>query len=258
MLIALRLTDNKTVHASLASETDTSLVCPHCQKAVRLAFGSASTRHFIHTDSAPCVVDAGESEDHRRAKSEIYEALLHHPETTDVHLERAWPSVRSDIFVRVRGVPIAIEVQISTLSEESIAHRTAEYARLGISVLWLLLWTPELHTNAYSPRRFERWLHATYFGRVYYWRSGLNVIPYRFLDRIEEVPERRWRDERGRPQRSRGFSRISKRYKMPLCGRMLHIVHDFTRTTRSAWSSAHLTIPAANLYMDRSRNAFPE
>jgi len=35
------------------------------------------------------------------------------------------------------NVPIAIEVQISTLTMDQIVYRTKEYARKGIHLLWL-------------------------------------------------------------------------------------------------------------------------
>ena len=258
MLIALRASDKTAVPASSATAADTSLICPQCHKDVGLSYGSSSTRHFIHTASPPCSFDAGESETHRRAKSEIYEALRQHPEARTVRLELPLGTVRPDVFAHIRGVPVAIEMQISTLSPATITHRTEEYTRLGIYVLWLLEWTPELSTTSYSPRHFERWLHATYFGRVYFWKRGLNVLPYHFHEQHIEVKERRWRDEHGHRQVSRGFHRVSKRHKLPICGRMLHIVHDFRKTTRLPWQGGNLVVPKANLFMDAAKGFIPE
>jgi len=52
-------------------------------------------------------------------------------------------------------------------------ERTIQYAQKGIYVLWLLLWTPKLNAQRYSPKLWEKWIHAAYYGRVYYWIEGL-------------------------------------------------------------------------------------
>jgi len=52
----------------------------------------------------------------------------------------------------INGVPVAIEVQISSLSLETILQRTIAYARKGIYILWLLQWTPTLDSVRYVPR----------------------------------------------------------------------------------------------------------
>jgi competence protein CoiA len=57
-------------------------------------------------------------------------------------LERSFVWGRPDVFAEIKGVPVAIEVQISSLSVDTIMRRTIEYGRSGIYVLWLLLWTP--------------------------------------------------------------------------------------------------------------------
>jgi len=42
-----------------------------------------------------------------------------------------------------------------------------------------LQWTPEFDGKRYSPRLWEKWLHALYFGRVYYWMK-VSVVSYHF------------------------------------------------------------------------------
>ena len=86
---------------------------------------------------------------------EIYQALLRQPGVKDVALERPLTSVRPDVSATIHGVPVAIEVQISALSMDTIIHRTQEYARKGIYVLWLpngnLTWTA--HATALASGR---------------------------------------------------------------------------------------------------------
>jgi 8-oxo-dGTP pyrophosphatase MutT (NUDIX family) len=76
-------------------------------------------------------------------------------------------------------------------------RRTIEYAQNGMYVLWLLQWTPRLDAKRYTPRHWERWIHAAYFGRVYYWVEGLTVVSYHFDPHFRSVPKKSWYSEDG-------------------------------------------------------------
>jgi competence protein CoiA len=103
---------------------------------------------------------------------EIFQALKNDPRVRDVALERPLGTNRPDVSAHINGVPVAIEVQISSLSIETIMQRTIQYAQKGIYVLWLLQWTPKLDAKRYTPRLWEKWIHAAYFGRVYLGEHG--------------------------------------------------------------------------------------
>src|SRR5690606_11363932 len=142
------------------------------------------------------------------------------PNVKKAALERSLKTCRPDVSAYINGVPVAIEVQISTLTIEKIIQRTEEYARKGIYVLWLLQWTPYLDANRYSPRLWEKWIHATYFGRVYYWIEGLKVVSYRFDPFLKHVPESNWYEDRGEEMSAGGYRKKSKRYRSPVRGKM--------------------------------------
>jgi competence protein CoiA len=189
-----------------------------------------------------CEYGAGESEQHRHCKIAIYESLIAHPRVTKCEIERNLGSVRPDVSAYISGVPVAIEVQVSNLSLEKIIYRTTEYARKGIYVLWLPLYHRSLTQQLYNPRLWEWWLHAAYFGRVYYWLEGTNVLPIHFRDYYLNV--------RGR---TRDYQQLSRR-KVPIAGHSLSLVDHFKPVDREAWSSKQLIIPAAKLMSDlRSR-----
>jgi competence protein CoiA len=153
-------------------------------------------------------------------------------------MERNLGTVRPDVSAYIDGVPVAIEVQLSSLSLDKIRYRTAEYARKGIYVLWLPLYAPELNQELYRPRPWERWLHAAYFGRVYYWLEGLKVVPVHFRDYYTRV--------RGR---TRDYQKLSRR-KVPVDGAALSLTDDFRPAHREAWSGQYLSIPQSKLLMD--------
>ena len=60
---------------------------------------------------------------------EIFEALQRHPAVSNAALERPLGTNRPDVSAYINGVPVAIEVQISSLSLDTITCRTIEYAR---------------------------------------------------------------------------------------------------------------------------------
>jgi competence protein CoiA len=186
---------------------------------------------------------------------EIYEALLRQPGVAKVALERSLTSVRPDVSARINGIPVAIEVQISTLSHETIIHRTKEYERKGIYVLWLAQWTPYLDGERYSPRLWEKWVHAAYFGNVYYWVKGLEVVPYRFEPHYRRVLESSWYSEEGEEMNTGGYTRKSKRWRAPVRGETLNLATDFVPRQREWWKGGDLTIPFAKLYIGRHKNS---
>ena len=185
-----------------------------------------------------------------KRKAEIWLGLKKTGRATDVVLEHYLKAVRADVSAMINGVPVAIEVQISNLSMEEISRRTREYERQGIFVLWLAQWTPILDSGRYSPKPWERWLHAAYFGRVYYWLSGTTVVPYHFEPAHVHVESRTWEDKWGRKHSIRGHSRRSRRWRRPLRGPTLDIVNDFNGKSRLWWKGGYIEVPTAKLYCD--------
>jgi competence protein CoiA len=140
---------------------------------------------------------------------------------------------------------------LSTLSPDTLTRRTEEYTRLGIYVLWLLQWTPKLDAEFYSPRPFERWLHAAYFGRVYFWKEGLTVIPYRFTPHQIHVEKRIWYDTRGNRKTAGGYRRLSKRRVAAVREAALNITQDFEPTTRNPFNAMSVRVPRGNILVSR-------
>ena len=218
---------------------------------VILKAGANKVNHFAHDNPIACKFGTGESDGHRRCKMQIFEALCREPGVRDAALERPLKTVRPDVCATINGVPVAIEVQISALSLETICHRTVEYARQGIYVLWLLQWTPELDGGRYSPRPWEKWLHAAYFGRVYYWIEGLTVASYRFEPHLKHVPKTSWYSKTGKKMEGGGYTRRSTRYRAPVRTQTFNLARDFARKERQWWGGNGLTVPTAKLFMER-------
>ena len=251
MLSARRKSDGAIVTAYFESKTNGPFVCAQCKEEVALKAGRNRINHFAHVNPIACKFAEGEGETHRQCKMEIYEALQRTPGVSNVALELPFENCRPDVFAHINGIPVAIEVQISSLSLDTIRRRTIEYAQNGIYVLWLLQWTPALDAARYSPRLWEKWVHAAYFGRVYYWLQGLEVVSYHFDSNFKTVHQKVWYSERGQKMTAGGYSRRLKKYRTAVRGKTLNLVADFRRKERYLWEGNGLTIPDAKLFTCR-------
>ena len=248
MLSARRTSDGQTVAAYFETKANGPFACLECQEAVILKTGRNRVNHFAHVNPDACQYATGESDTHRLCKLDIYESFRWHPHVTDAALERPLGSVRPDVSAYIRGIPVAIEVQISALSIETIMRRTIEYHRKGIYVLWLLQWTPALDGDRYTPKLWEKWIHTAYFGNVFYWTGGLSVISYRFEPKLRSVPAASWYSSDGRKMTAGGYTRRLKRQRTAVRGEALHLVNDFGPRERFWWQGGGVTVPDAKLF----------
>jgi competence protein CoiA len=230
--------DGAKVHARLADRAAGPFTCFCCRSQVTLRRGEAKAAHFAHRPPVTCEYGRGESDEHRRAKEEIFAHLSRLPHVTKLELERDLREVRPDVSCYIGGVPVAVEVQASSLSVERIAGRTAEYARKGVYVLWLPLFTPKLLGELYDPRPWERWLHAAYFGRVYYWEGGLRVRPIHFRDYFTRVHGR-----------TKDYRKLA-RGVVPIEGNEVDLSRDFARCAARGLRGAGRGLLGMRLYID--------
>lgn len=235
MLSARRKSDGQTVTAYLESKTNGPFYCLECGDPVILKTGRNRINHFAHENPVARHYAESESDEHRRCKIEIYEALLKQAGVRSAALERPLGENRPDVSAYINGVPVAIEVQISSLSVETIMHRTIAYAQKGIYVLWLLQWTPDLDDDRYTPRQWENWIHACYFGRVYYWIEGLTVASYHFAPSYRSVPRKTWYSKSGKKMTGGGYSKKTKRHRTAVRGQTFNIATDFVPKQRYWW-----------------------
>lgn len=197
--------------------------------------------HFAHKPPITCEYGRGETEQHRECKLTIYEGLRRQQRFQDVEIERSMGTVRPDVSGLMDEVPFAIEVQISALTMEQIVNLTKEYAKKGVYVLWLALYEAALEENRYSPKMWEKWAHAAYFGRVYYWVQGLEAVPYHLGECIEFVEYI-------------GYRKLFKRFRVPQKGRTVSLADSFVPRHRAVeWRSRRFVIPESRLLIDTQR-----
>lgn len=250
MLTAIRALDSAKVIAAYTQRIDAPFQCPGCRREVTLRKGNIKTHHFAHKPPVTCARGQGESEQHLRAKLAIYEGLSREEHVTELEVEKDLGRSVADVYARIAGVPVAIEIQRSNLSVSDINTRTMNYYSKGIAVLWVALPTPELATDKYSPNAWEKWCHAAYRGRVYFWEQSQVLVPVHFDPYMIEVPYSFWH-ESGEARSAGGYDRYSKRWRTPRRGMPMLISHCFQLEHRRAFSRGTIDVPACRLYIDR-------
>src|SRR5713101_5175851 len=169
------------VMATQVSPEDGPFYCPACREQVILKQGRNVIAHFAHYPETACTYTGEwESDEHRLAKLEIYQALVQASGVTDVRLERYLQEVRPDVSFMLNGQLVAVEIQISLLSRDEIDWRTKAYACKDIAVLWTSPISGHVFEERYAPKNWERYLHSMYFGKVYYWMAHQELQPVKF------------------------------------------------------------------------------
>lgn len=251
MLTAERVSNMERVIGRDSAKNESPFQCPKCKREVVLRKGNRKIHHFAHKPPITCNWGAGETEAHRTTCLAIYDALRLAAGVEGVALEKDFGSCVADVFAVIRGERVAVEVQRSKISAHEIARRTVNYHALNIAVLWVLLPREELSTDKLSAKEFEKWCHAAWYGRAYYWIAGEVLQPVHFDEYLRWVEATSWYAD-GMEQSAGGYSLRSKRWVTPRPGTPVRISQDFERRCRrDAWTSKHMVIPACTLWMDR-------
>lgn len=199
MLCAIRQSDNKKVLARDESKSNKPFFCPICSDEAILKKGTVKVHHFAHKPPVTCEYGRGEAEEHRMCKMEIFEGLKEHRRFRDVELEKGMGTVRPDVSALMDDIPIAVEVQISTLTMDQIVYRTSEYARKGIYLLWLPIYSIYLETDRYSPKLGEMGSRRILRPHLLLDRRGSHIaLSLRRIDKLRRnsvLVQQRWRRE---------------------------------------------------------------
>jgi competence protein CoiA len=252
MLTAKRHSLEPPVLARDAHKDNAPFTCPSCGKEVVLHKGNIKIHHFQHKPPVICQRGEGESQIHLQIKLAIYDALRTEPNVTELEIEKDFGIATADVFARINGIPVAIEVQKSRLSVDVITQRTANYHKLNIAVLWIALPNPDLRTDKYSPSAWEKWVHAANYGRVYYWQSGQKLSAVHFGEHKLYVESTSWFESGGNQRSAGGYYKSSKRYRKPLHGQDVEISKAFAVSLRpTQYAQGTIIVPPCRLFLDR-------
>ena len=145
------------------SETDRgkAFLCPLCESRLGLVLPDPEIRieHFRHLDTSPCV---SETYQHLEMKYWVARVLA----AANRRVAQPETFVANRIADVTLGKDMAVECQVSSLSEAACARRTQDLNQAGYWVLWLVPLERYLEPIIRSTE-LERFLHRVYLGRIY-------------------------------------------------------------------------------------------
>jgi competence protein CoiA len=244
----------RQVIARDVTKAEGPFTCPDCQGEVILKKGVEKIHHFAHVPPFSCFHGVGESDEHRAAKQEVHDALLSVPQVDWLMIERVIKrplyKARLDVSCRVRNKHrLTIELQYSKKEPDELSRRTKLYTVSKIYVLWLLPYPENLtEGDVYVTKLIERYMHAMYYGTVYYWRGADLVLPVHFRTYSLGSVYRQWYDD-DKEQWNEGFiEQYPKNYSyIPEFHREVRIT-DLEPFKREAKIIGHFKLPAAWLW----------
>jgi len=259
MLVALN-EEKLRCFAWLTEKDDGPFVCPECLSEVIIKKGWVKEHHFAHIPPYTCQYGSGESQTHYKAKRELYNHLNNHPSCDKCEVERSLKGVRPDVSLYINKIPVAIEIQRSSIDIDQIIKKAKIYTNLGIYLIYLFPQKePKLTFHSGEkrwvcrPNQWEKFLHSLTFGRAYYWEGGLNISPVHFGEFHTWVEEKEWPDSYGDIQCGGGYWKPTKTMKIPMQfpHSPLNFVEDFKTTIRKPYSVENWDIPSCKLWLDK-------
>lgn len=233
--------------------------CPECNGEVILKKGIIREHHFAHRPPFTCQYGSGESQLHYQAKRELYLNFFRHDLCSEVQIERKFHGVRPDLFLLINKIPVAIEIQRSSIPIDEIFRKAEMYDWFGINLLYLFPnYRPDIKfhykENKYycRPNQWEQFIHSMYFGKVYYWQRGLNVSAYHFSEFQTYVEPTFWY-EHGEEQTGGDYYRTAKVMKTPNECPIgdLNLVNAFEAKKRMQKNLTKWVVPSCKIWIDK-------
>lgn len=248
-------------HADSAHKDSGPFYCPVCNADAVLKKCVEKVDHFAHKSRLSPVLGPKEMLLHDACTREICDALQsRHPDgkwavqrTIPESKSHRIPTLVPDISGRIEGTPVAIEVQASALTVPRIVQRTRDYARRGIALVWLVPLSEPLGSTPFRPRLYERYLHSIFYGRTYYWWTGmgLTVSPIHYGPATRMIEYREWH-ENGQLESSGGYEATYKTIKTPIYGETLDLSKNFLLDERAAFTpeNERKEVPPCRIWRD--------
>jgi competence protein CoiA len=253
MLTALsRINPAQKVYANNSTKFDGPFICPLCKEEVIIHKGMVKVHHFKHKNSSNCNFGAGETEMHRLIKTSIAKDISDLLKFDLVDLEHDLGYAIPDVYISFHNTKIAIEIQKSNVTPGEVLQRTKRYYANKTAVLWICTPFDISKSDKYAPKAWEKWCHATYFGRCYYWLEGQILQPVHFDKYMLYREESSWFED-GSEQYGGGYEYHSKRFKTAILGPEVAIAKDFVVKKRDQKMLGSLIVPECLLFLDNNR-----
>lgn len=259
--MARNLYTRESFYASQCTSSDGPFYCPDCFSDAVVRKCTEKRDHFAHKARLSPVIGPEESELHRQCKNEFVGLLNERfpdgkwaaERTIPENKDKKLPELRPDASGRINGIPVAIEVQASTLTVTKIVKRAQDYTKWGIALLWVVPLTESLGDVPFRPRLYERYLHSIYYGRTYYWWPGQGLIlkPVHYGPAIRSIEGRVWYED-GEEMSIAGYETTYRIIKNPMYGRDVNIAEDFILHDRQEFTpdNERKAVPPCKIWRD--------
>ena len=180
------------IEGMVANNADGPFYCPKCKEEVHLKQGIVRIPHFAHFPESTCTYAGGESEAHLNCKWNIYTALKRNPACQTVQLEAPVGTRIADVLATIHGTSVAVEVQRSDETIDGVAAKLRDYHNSGVTCIYIS--PASAPTVQVSLRAWQRYLHAMWYGELYYWADNdtVNIV---HLGRYTYLPQASWTEE---------------------------------------------------------------
>lgn len=263
--IAFQVKTNRPILAEDARKSDGPFYCRECLSDAIVRKCTEKDDHFAHKGRLSELFKSSESQLHLDCKEEILKGLKEtfphgkweKERPINADKEKGFAALVPDLSGRIGDLPIAIEIQRSFLNVKKIQHRTKEYTKRGVAILWLVPVKMELGIEVFRPRLFEKYLHSMFYGRVYYWMPGYgtHVKPTHFGTSKRWIEETTWFDKDAMEERTEGgYWKNFKTIKKPTpCHKLLDLTKDFKFEQAEEWQpeNEEMKIPQRLIYKDK-------
>jgi competence protein CoiA len=252
----------KTVSCYRVTKKDGPFYCPQCYSTAIIRKCSEKEDHFAHKPKLSPVLTVKDQSLHTECKNSICKYLSEQYPDGKWEVERpiygnpekGTKTIIPDISGRIEKIPVAIEVQKSTYTIDKIKDKTEQYYKRGVYVLWIIPLREDLGNDDFRPRLFEKYLHAMYYGRAYYWipKKPNKILPVHFSFSCRYIEETSFYDENGEEQVFGGYSLPYKTIKKPNSAGFIDIATDFKKAERLRFKNKKWEeeVPACKIMMD--------
>lgn len=252
----------KKVFCAYVTKKDGPFYCPKCNSTAIVRKCSEKEDHFAHKPRLSPILTVKDQSLHTECKNSICNYLSKQFPEGNWAVERSIPAserletkmIIPDISGRINNIPVAIEVQKTAYTLNKIREKTEIYNKWGVCVLWIIPLREELGDDDFRPRLFEKYLHAMYFGRAYYWiptkPNWLLPVHYSFSCRYIEPTS--FFDEDGEEKSFGGYYLAYKTIKKPNSNGYIDIATELKKVERPLFINKKWNeeIPACKIMMD--------
>lgn len=261
---ARNLSTGELFSAAHATKHDGPFYCPTCYSDAVVRKCSEKIDHFAHSARLSPVLGVKEMLLHNACTREICDALSEKMPDGKWQVERPIPKSKNgeipqlvpDISGRMRnGQRVAIEVQVSAMTLPKIIKRTLAYTQREIHLVWVVPLYKPLGNEPFRPRLYERYFHAMYWGRTYYWWPGMGdaVVPVHYGATKRVIPYSEWRED-GEEKTAGGYLKRYKTVKVPVYGPEVTLTDSFDGRYRPKFTPENekKEVPACLVWRDLS------